>query len=89
MSKKRWDIVISTKDKSGKARFTKVGAMFEGNNGGFSIVIDKGISVSTPEGTFLNAYEPKERDGNARPQQRQEEGAYTRPEHHDDTDIPF
>jgi hypothetical protein len=59
---RRWDLVVSSKDKNGKTRYTKVGAIFEGEKG-LSIAIDRGVSISCGDGVFVNGYEPKERDG--------------------------
>ncbi len=62
MSNKRWDLVVSSTGKGDRKNYTKVGAMFQNEKGGFTLYIDKGVSVSTPEGVYLNAYEPKPRE---------------------------
>jgi hypothetical protein len=60
---KRWDLVVSSKDKNDKTRYTKVGVVFENKDkGSLSIVIDKGVSLSSVEGAYINGYEPKARD---------------------------
>lgn len=58
---KRWDLVVSTK-KGERYNNTKVGVVFENDNGSLNIVVDKGISISSPDGTYLNAYIPRPRD---------------------------
>ncbi len=58
---KRFDIVMATADKNGTKRYTKVGAAFD-NGKGISIVLDAGVSISTPPGTYCNLYEPKARE---------------------------
>lgn len=59
---KRLDVTLSTKDKQGKWRYTKVGSAFVRDDGSIGLVLDTGISVSTPDGTFLNLREPFKRD---------------------------
>lgn len=59
---KRWDLVVSSKDKAGKNRYTKVGAIFEKDDGSLSIAIDRGVSISCLEGVFVNGYVPKPRE---------------------------
>lgn len=58
----RYDAVLSHKDKNDKTRYTKVGVCFVNDKGGMSIRFDPGVSVSTPEGVWLNLYEPKPRE---------------------------
>lgn len=58
---RRWDLVVSSKDKNDKTRYTKVGVIFEGEKG-LSVLIDKGVSVSCADGVYINGYVPKPRD---------------------------
>ncbi len=101
MSNKRWDLVLSSTGKGDRKNYTKVGAMFQNEKGGFTLYIDKGVSVSTPEGVYLNAYEPKPREqqsgagfgggasrGNAQPSQ-QKGGVYDENPFEDDSSLPF
>lgn len=60
-SNSRWELSVSHKDKTGKNRYCRVGVMFETANG-FSLKIDPGVSISTPEGVSLWANVPRERD---------------------------
>ncbi len=55
---KRLEVLMNTKDKSGKTRYTKVGSAFVRDDGSISISIDPGVSISTPEGTWCNLKEP-------------------------------
>lgn len=57
----RKDAVLVSTDKNGKKRYTKVGSFWISDKG-ISLSLDQGVSVSTPPGVFLNAYEPKPRD---------------------------
>lgn len=88
MASKRWDLCVSHKDKNDKWRSTRVGVVFEGDNGQLNIKIDPGVSVSTPDGVNLTAWEPKERgeSGQRKPQQgRGPSAGYP----DDDSDVPF
>jgi hypothetical protein len=82
--KTRLDLVLSTKDAGGKARYTKVGSIWLSRNEAgeptASVSIDAGVSISTPQGTYLNGYVPKARDDQPR-QQRNTGGA--------EDDLPF
>lgn len=44
---KRFDILVSHKDKTGKWRSSKVGAAFEKDDGSWSLVIDPGVSIAS------------------------------------------
>ena len=77
----RYDAVLSHKDKNDKTRYTKVGVMFVNDKGQMSMKVDPGVSIATPEGVWLNFYEPKARDdqrGNGA--QRQASGGYEGPD---------
>jgi hypothetical protein len=64
---KRYDAVLSSKDKNDKTRYTKVGVMFVNDEGKMSLRFDPGVSVSTPDGVWLNLFEPKPKeDGDSR-----------------------
>lgn len=100
MASKRWDLCVSHKDeKTDKWRSTRVGVVFEGDNGQLNIKIDPGVSVSTPKGVNLTAWEPKERGestrgGGAGGSGRGENrggggGGYGPPNTGTDDDIPF
>lgn len=94
MASKRWDLCVSHKDKNDKWRSTRVGVVFEGDNGQLNIKIDPGVSVSTPEGVNLTGWEPKEREGSSgggrgRGENRGGGGGYGPPNTGSDDDIPF
>lgn len=91
MSGKRWDLVVSSKDRNDKNRYTKVGAIFLKDNGSLSIALDKGIAlVGGMEGVYLNGYEPKERGESAPRGQGPAPGAgYAASGADDDSEIPF
>lgn len=59
----RYDIVASKKDRDGKMRYTKIGAMFPSKNGeGFSITLDA-LPLPNEKGEcWLGAFVPRERD---------------------------
>jgi hypothetical protein len=71
---------VSSKDKNGVTRYTKVGAIFEGDKG-LSVAIDRGVSISCGDGVYVNGYVPKPREGGA------QGGGAEFPA--DDSDIPF
>lgn len=84
MSEKvRLDLTLSTKDANGKARYTRVGSVWlstdKDGNPTASIAIDAGVSIGTPQGTYLNGYFPRDRD-EQRPAQRAKPDA---------DDLPF
>lgn len=96
MASKRWDLCVSHKDKNDKWRSTRVGVVFEGDNGQLNIKIDPGVSVSTPDGVNLTAWEPKERGesrggGGGRRESRRggNDGAGYGPPNDGSDDIPF
>ena len=63
----RYDAVISRKDKSGKVRYTKIGAAFPAKDGkdGFNIVLDA-LPMPNAEGqAWISLYVPKPREGDA------------------------
>lgn len=65
---KRYDAVISRKDKDGKTRYTKIGAMFPSKNGeGFSCVLDALPMPNADGQAWISFYVPKEKPaaGNA------------------------
>jgi hypothetical protein len=66
MTSKRWDLTVSHKDKNGKWRSQKVGAVFAGDKGQLNIKLDPGISIYQTEGVNITAWEPKEHDGQQR-----------------------
>lgn len=59
---KRFDAVLSSKDKNDKTRYCKVGVCFVSDDGKMSLRFDPGVSVSTPEGVWLNLFEPRPKD---------------------------
>jgi hypothetical protein len=59
---KRWDLVVSSKDKNDKYRNTKVGAVFEKDDGRLSIALDKGVSITGMDGVFITAFVPRPKD---------------------------
>lgn len=59
---RRWDLVVSTKDKNDKYRNTKVGAIFEKDDGRLSVALDKGLSITGMDGVFITAFVPRERE---------------------------
>ena len=80
----RYDAVISRKDKTGKTRYTKIGAAFpaKGDSGGFNIVLDA-LPMPNAEGqAWISLFVPKPRDDQAA-----ERPAGGSPEMNDD--IPF
>lgn len=84
---KRWDLVVSSKDRNDKYRNTKVGAIFEKDDGRLSIALDKGVSITGMDGVFITAFEPRERDNN---QQRNGNAGPSTGAAIDDSDaIPF
>lgn len=93
MTSKRWDLCVSHKDKNDKWRSTRVGVVFEGDNGQLNIKIDPGVSVSTPDGVNLTAWEPKERGESQRGsgQRRSSGGGGEGPSNYGNPndDIPF
>lgn len=61
----RYDAVISRKDKSGKVRYTKIGAAFPAKDGkdGFNIVLDA-LPMPNAEGqAWISLYVPKPKVG--------------------------
>lgn len=68
---KRWDLVVSRK-LGEKYVNTRVGAIFENENGNLSIKLDPGIAVYATEGATLHGFVPRPRED--RPgQQRMED----------------
>ncbi len=59
---KRWDLVVSSKGKNDRQNYTKVGAVFEKDDGSLSLAIDRGVSITCLDGVFVNGYIPKPRD---------------------------
>lgn len=60
----RYDAVISRKDKTGKTRYTKIGAAFPAKDGkeGFNIVLDA-LPMPNAEGqAWISLYVPKPRE---------------------------
>lgn len=82
---KRYDAVISRKDRDGKVRYTKIGSAFPAKEGkdGFNIVLDA-LPMPNPEGqAWISLYVPKPRD---------EQGSASRPDARNgdmNDDIPF
>jgi hypothetical protein len=64
---KRWDLVVSSKDKSDKYRNTKVGAVFQKDDGRLSIALDKGVSITGMDGVFITAFVPREKEQGSAP----------------------
>lgn len=61
---KRYDAVISRKDKEGKVRYTKIGAAFPAKDGkeGFNIVLDA-LPMPNAEGqAWISLYVPKPKE---------------------------
>ncbi len=62
---KRYDAVISRKDKDGKVRYTKIGSAFPAKDGkdGFNIVLDA-LPMPNAEGqAWISLYVPRPKDG--------------------------
>lgn len=61
---KRYDAVISRKDRDGKTRYTKIGSAFPAKDGkdGFNIVLDA-LPMPNAEGqAWISLYVPKAKD---------------------------
>jgi hypothetical protein len=93
---RRWDLVVSSKDKNDKYRNTKVGAVFEKDDGRLSIALDKGVGIAGGiEGVFITAFVPREREqgGGGRSSGAQRSNNHDRGGYDDsagsDDDIPF
>lgn len=64
----RYDAVISRKDKSGKVRYTKIGAAFPAKDGkdGFNIVLDALPMPNADGQAWISLYAPKPKDAPTR-----------------------
>lgn len=86
----RYDAVISRKDKSGKVRYTKIGAAFPAKDGkdGFNIVLDA-LPMPNAEGqAWISLYVPKPKDDEGSPKRK---GSMSDRAMNDDMndDVPF
>lgn len=89
---KRWDLVVSSKSKDEKYRNTRVGAVFQKDDGRLSIALDKGVSITGMDGVFITAFVPREREqggGERRGGAREPAGGAFEGAGSTDYDIPF
>lgn len=63
----RFDLVTSRKDREGKTRYTKIGAMFPAREGeGFALKLDA-LPIPNDKGeVWISAFVPRERDDDRR-----------------------
>lgn len=78
----RYDAVISRKDKSGKVRYTKIGAAFPAKEGkdGFNIVLDALPMPNADGQAWISLYVPKDKDDASRPARSSHAGKPVDPE---------
>lgn len=80
---KRYDIITGREDKNGKTHWTKIGAAFERDNGGFSLTFDA-LPIADANGCRAMMVEPKPRDDVSR-----RDPARQAPPRDMDDQIPF
>jgi hypothetical protein len=78
----RYDLCTGRKDKDGKSHWTRIGVMFPAKEGdGFAIKLEA-LPIPNDKGeVWINAFVPKEKDGQQQSQSRQSAD--------DGGDIPF